>query len=1134
MMSANRWPFASGRLLLSLSALVFLIATLAAPGALAQLAGGGNINGTVSDPSGAVIPNAQVTLTEESTGVKHTTTTTSGGVFGFPNIPVGTYDLAVTSAGFKKYSQTHIVLEVGGDIGINVKMQVGAATQQVQVQANGLALQTQDVTFKQTIDRKEINELPLNGRQMTSLIILSGGSAQVPDSADLTGSKNFYSSVPISVAGGMGNMTDYRLDGGDNNDYMTNVNLPFPFPDAVSQFSVETSVLGAQSGLHPGGEVNVVTVSGTNHFHGDAFEFIRNNYIDATNFFSSTPDQLHQNQFGGTIGGPILRDKLFFFAGYQRLDYTQSQSNSQAYVPTAANLAGDFSVTDGATCTANHQTYQLLNPLTGAVLPGDKINPGTFTTQSLAILKYLPPTSDPCGLVFYSIPLDRYENQFVTRIDATLSPRNNLYGRYFLDGYSQPAFYSPTNALITSQYGNEERVQTLTVGDNFVFTPTTVNSLHLTVDRRRNDRGAAADGINPGTVGINMYVPTPNFFRLTLSNKWSLYCSTCSPAYFNVNTFAGSDDVNLVRGKHQIVFGGEYARSQFNANNTYEENGDFTFTGIFSQKGPAGTSPGGTGADANLDYLTGAMQAFEQSKAQENALRAPIPTLYIQDTYQATPRLVVTAGVRWQPEYMPTDYFHRGAAFSESNFLNNVSSGVFPNAPAGTLFYGDKGIPKNFTQNSIWQFSPRLGVTWNPGGNGKIDFRGGWAIMYDEPNFFTAQRLQQNPPYATAVSNVPTSTPLDFASPWTGGSNPGNVFPLPFTPPANTTFPNSAQYIYLPSHFYPPYVMMYTASMQQELAHNWMAEIDYIGNHTIHDAFGVALDPARFIPGTCGAGPCSTLGNTSSRFNLTLLNPAQGPKYTGGNNGTTLISDGATAAYNGMIATIQHRLSNFSFLANYTWSHCIDVADAQGDIAATIVEDPYDPRLDRGNCGFDFRSMFNANAVATSHFTSLHGWSSRLVNNWEIAPIVRITDGTPFNVVTGVDNSLTDINEDRPNLIPGVPVYTRKSITQTNAGNRQFINPNAFTPNATGTYGNLGRDAFRGPNYADVDAEISRFFPLTERAKLDLRLESFNVLNHPQFSPPSSGSIISSTFGQVTSTGGNNARLFQGAVKIIF
>src|SRR5258708_26624884 len=368
----------------------------------AQIAGTGSIQGSIADATGAIIPGATVSVTNVATQVKQMAVTEGNGLYSFPNLAIGTYTVDVVAQGFEHYTRSNVVLEVGSSIAINIGMTVGRTDQKVEVQSSGLSLQTEDASFKQTIDQQTVTEMPLNGRQMTNLITLSGGSTAAP-AGDFTGSKYSYQTISVSIAGGMGNTTMWRLDGGDNNDYMANGNLPFPFPDAVSQFSVESAALSSHNSMHTGGLVNVVTRSGTNAFYGSAFEFIRNNYINASNFFSSTKDTLHQNQFGGTFGGPILRDKLFAFAGYQRSQSKQSQSATQAIVPTAANLAGDWSVTDPApsaihpACSQTAagscaKTYtQLVDPLTGAALPGNKYpTPPTYNAQSLKLLSYLP------------------------------------------------------------------------------------------------------------------------------------------------------------------------------------------------------------------------------------------------------------------------------------------------------------------------------------------------------------------------------------------------------------------------------------------------------------------------------------------------------------------------------------------------------------------------------------------------------------------------------------------------------------------------------------------------------------------------------------------------------------------------
>jgi len=1180
----------------------------------AQVAGTGNIQGSVVDATGAVIPNASVTLTNLSTQVKRVTKSDSSGAYVFPNIEIGTYAVGVLVPGFKAYQQSGIVLEVGSSIAVNVSMSVGSEDQKVEVKADGLALQTEDVSFKQTIDQQDITEMPLNSasRQITGLLALSGGSAPAP-AGDFTGSKYSYQTISIAIGGGGGNTTMWRLDGGDNNDYMANGNAPFPFPDAVAQFSVESTVMGAQDGMHSGGLVNVVTRSGTNTYHGAGFEFIRNNFIDATNFFSTTKDTLHQNQYGGTFGGPVRiphlyngKDKFFFFVGYQHLKNDQSTANTQMHVPTVANLNGDFSVTDpvatathpagsaDTSATACNTTYtQLVDPITGAALVGNKYGAGsaplpTWNAQALALQKYLPAINatvdaNGCGLVSYAVPSQIYDNEFVTRIDYTINTKNHLYGRYFLDGYQAPGFFSPTNILFaTPAPGNYERVQSATIGEDYTITSNLVNSAHITALRRRNNR-QSAPGINACTVGIDIYCTVPFGLQMTVTNKFALYCGTCSPGHYNDNSFSFADDMTWVHGKHQVVFGGEYVDNELNIVGAYESNGVFTFNGGYSLSGPPGNSKPG---DADLDFLEGAMSSYQQSKQQQNALRGPIPSLYVQDTYHATKKLTVVAGIRWSPQFMPVDYFNRGSIFSMSAFLANQVSSVYPTAPAGSLFYGDPGVTRQFTQNSPWQFSPNIGFSFDPVGNGRTVLRGGTELIYDEVNFFTAQRVTQNPPFATAV-NSGTGQQLCLTTPWivggtgtgcaaTGGTNT-NPFPQPEVPTkAGAVFPAQGQFIVLPPHFHPSYTIQYTLSVQHQFSHDWQLSLDYIGNGTRHAPIAYPYDAAVFIPGVWGAGGtgcagivttgpaavkpgaagtnCSTTANENSRFALTIANPLQGNQYDGSGAGSVVVGDYASANYNGMVASIQHRLStSLSLLANYTWSKCLNEVDAAGDLTGDAVENPNNPRLDYGPCGSDFRNVENVVIVARSQFAFPNRIERALLNGWEIAPLTHILSGSPFTVVAGVDNSLTDVNFDRPNRVQGVPLYTHiANRSAAGAGNRAYLNPLAFaqvtagcpTPvTATscpqlGTYGNVGRNAYRGLPAYQFDASLSRVFPVYNRLNLTLRLEDFNVLNHPNFQNPAgsaggNASFTSSTFGQLSSQS-NAARVFQGSVKLNF
>jgi hypothetical protein len=1204
--------FATARRFFIVTMLVVLGCTLRA-----QVAGSGTIQGTVTDATGAVVSNAKVTLTNTDSGVAHVTQTDNAGVFLFPNIEIATYKLRVSTTGFETYEQTNIVLEVGSNIAINPSLKAGASNQTVEVHAEALALQTEDTSFKQTVDQKDMVEMPLNGRQMTNLIFASGGSSPAPG-GDFTGSKYSYQTISVSVAGGMGNTTEWKLDGADNSDYMSNANLPFPFPDAVQEFSVESIDLGARGGEHSGGLVNVITKSGTSAYHGDAFEFIRNNYIDATNFFSASTDTLHQNQYGGTFGGPIIphHHKLFGFAGYQRTESLYSTAVNTMYIPTAANLAGDFSATNPP-CVSNgsggcSSGQQLYDPLTGAAIPGNKY-PTTpaFNAAAVALMKYMPTSSSPgvasfnstTGEVQFAIPGAVYDNLFVSRVDYNINPTNNIYGRYMIDGYQYPAYYYPNNILVTFQApGQYQRVQSAVIGETWTVSPHLVNNVHVFANRRRDDRNSAAGGPNSNSIGVTAYNSYPAFLQISAATSganftWSTYCGTCSPGHFNVDAQGVSDDLTWIKGKHNFVIGGEFLRIDFNEVAGYQADGDFTFNGAYSGSGPTGQIAGKTVyGNSNLDFLWGALSAYSQSKEQQLALRGIVPSLYIEDTFNVSPRLTIVGGIRWAPEYMPADYFNRGSTFDYASFLAGIHSSIYPNAPAGSFFYGDPGVTRQFTNNTPWQFEPSIGASWDPFGRSDTVVRGGMEVAYDVANYYTTNRVRQNPPFATD-SSPNQIAPLCFSEPWlaggtgygcaqVGGSNT-SPYPQAEIPSSSVAFPQQGQFIVLPTTFHVSNTLQWTLSVQHQFPHGWQAQVDYIGNRTRQMPIGTAFNQAVYTPGTWtagggGCGPvvtsnvpaaqaggtvgggkvgtnCSTTANEQARFILTEASPVQGNLYQGGGN-SALINDTAWANYNGMVATIQHRLSStFSLLSNYTWSRCMNVYDAQGDQGGNGPMDPINIGLDYGRCGSDYRNIFNTALVAISSFKSLHGLGGYMANGWELAPFFHILSGAPFNITDGSDISLTDIGNDRPNLVPGVnPVHEVKiaggqrgvSVNTTQA-NRGYLNPAAFCFNQTtctptvpaGTYGDLQRDLVSGPMFFQFDSQLSRIWTISERWKLVTRLEAFNVLNHPNFSNPSSSNPAGSSFGTITSQAGGAslanipalaARVFQGSVKVVF
>lgn len=1125
---------------LTLAAIFFL----GGANAMAQSAGNASVQGTITDSSGAVIPKAEVTLTNTEKGTTRTTVTDSSGLYSLPNVSVGPFSLKAMASGFGSYVRTG-TLEVGNNLEVNAVLPIGVSTQQVEVQSTGISVETETSNFKQVIDRQQISELPLNGRQATQLILVSGGAVSAPAN-DITGSKTYASSVAIAVAGSQGNYNNYVLDGGTNVDTFTNVNLPYPFPDALREFSVESNSLPARNGLHPGALVNVVTNSGTNKWHGTLFDFIRNNYLNANNFFSTTKDTLKRNQFGGTVGGKIITDRLFFFGGYQGTREHKASSASQACIPTAAELSGDFSQ-QGGQCPAVAITGSLVDPATGLTINTTnpslanyrKIPTSSLSPQALALAKYLPTNlADQYGRVSITLPANNQEDQYVGRVDFTLNQKQTIFFRTFVTNFNQPSYYSPTNLLLTTTAGNDERVMNYTFGHTYIATQNLVNTFHATYARRRNNRGPSAGGINAGTIGVNVFIATPVDLRLTVNNGFAVGCGTCSPGFFNTQTEDFTDDIDYLHGKHQIAFGGEVIRTGDNVGIGFLQNGNYTFAGTLS--GAKNSNVG----EPLIDFLTGQMSAFGQSRQQQSTYRQTIVSPYVQDTYHATKQLTVSVGLRWEPMLFPVDKFGRGSVFNRDAFNANTHSSVYPLAPAGSFFYGDPGVPKSFTDNRLANFSPRLGVTYDPTGKGKTVFRLGGAIMYDTPGLFAIQRITSNPPGANEVE---LTGQISFANPYSNYAG-GNPFPGTYPATSTTVFPASSLYIVIPRHIQTPTVNQWTASVQQDLGAGWNLSLNYLGNKNSHLWLGKSVNPSVYIPGTstgangsCGAltvgnglpaagVACSSTKNTANRTVLALANPTQGGFY---NVQMTALDDGGNSNYNGMIATVQHRMShNFSFLANYTLSHCISPGDAPGDITVGIYEDPANPRRDRANCGYDVRHIFNTTFVASSHFSSLHGITSALVNGWEVAPLVRMLSGFPLNVTSGVDNSLTGVALDRPNAVAGAQVYTGTKITQnaTN-GNRFFLNKAAFSQNTVGTFGNLGRNAFRQPNFYDVDASVSRRFPIHEELAFNLRFEVFNLMNHPNFNAFTT-TLNSSTFGYATAAA--DPRIFQLAGKFTF
>jgi hypothetical protein len=1121
---ADRMKFAAA---LSIAAALMISAT---PRLRAQEVAVAEVDGKVTDPTGAAIAGATVRMTEADKQIVHTFSTDPSGVFRFPNLPVGPYILEVNAKGFKNYRQSGITLRVASNVEQNVVMQIGAVTETVEVTADASMVETKDSAIGQVMEERKIVDLPLNGRNLTQLLTLVGGGSTAP-AGDLTGSKNIQGSNgsgTFSLAGGQANGVNYLLDGGDNNDSFSNVNLPIPFPDAVQEFNVQTNALQAQYGLHPGGVVNVVTKSGSNAFHGDLFEFFRNYELNARpkgltlvsgSVSQPVRDSLKRNQFGGTAGGPIKKDKLFFFGGYQQTAQRSNPANTTAHVPTALTAVGNFSVEDAATSAGGCQSkaITLKDPTTGNPFPGNIIPTSRFDPAGAKLLsKYIPQSTDNCGLVLYGQPANNPDWQVIGRVDYVVSEKHAMYGRYYNYNYTAQRFFNGTNALTTGPNpGNLDNTVTTTFGDTYTISPTSVNSFHATFDRRADNRGSATNLFGPQALGITNFADNmpDTYIQITVSNYFNVACGTCAPGYFNVNNFQVSDDYQMTRGKHQIGFGIDGRKEQFNSLNNQQANGQWTFTG---------SSTANTG-DSLADLELGKLAGLTDGNALSDYMRQTVFAAYVQDTFHATQHLTVSFGARWEPYSPAVDKQCRGNEFSLAEYLAGFHSSQYPAAPAGLLFGHDAPNHNGCAfANSHWaDTSPRLGVVWDPKGNGKQTIRAAFALMHENPELFYPERWTTNPPYASSVALGTNSGP--FSNPWAGYVSPTGVAGDPF--PGAAIFPAQGTYVTIPANVPVQYTLQWNVSYQRQLANNWLGTATYIGNRTNNILGSNDINVPIFLPG-------ATTSNEPARRILTLLNPTQGAYYSA----VDQTDAGATSTYHALLLKVEHRFSHgVTWLANFTDSHCISTWDFGGELAGNDYQNPLNRNAEKGDCNFDRRHIFNSSLVAISGGLG-EGFTRQLTKGWQFAPIVSFNSGQPFSITDGTDVSLTGENADRPNVIAGVP-----SLPHTL---NSWFNPAAFagscalaayatTPGCEtpGTFGNAGRDIFHTPGSIQWDMSASRIFQYRERWRMEFRGEFFNLMNHANWNGPSAA-ISSATFGQITSFGG--PRLIQLSLKLYF
>lgn len=1047
------------------------------------------IKGAVQDPTGAAVAGAEVKVTQTATGATRTATTGADGSYLFTELPIGPYQLEVSKQGFNRYVQTGITLQVNSNPTIDVALQVGNVTQQVVVEASAAMVETENAGVGQVIDQQRVVDLPLNGRQVTDLLYLTGGTSE---------GRSFRGSYPTqaspSIAGGMAGSVSYWLDGGINNDPLSNQNLPLPFPDALQEFKVETSSLPAQYGVHPAGAVNAVTKSGSNQFHGDLFEFVRNYIFDArdTGYLDPTQprDNLKRNQFGGTIGGPIVKDKLFFFIGYQDTIERFSSPAQTTGLPTPAMLQGNFSG-----C--------------GSLLPGigvnDQISPAMFSPIALKIAANLPvlPNSS-CGVYNYLSPTNYNENQGVTRIDYHQSDRNTIFARYFITHLEQQPGPAAGNYILATVPGASDQVQTITLGDTFLINPTTVNSFRATFNRSSNTT-VNNNLLNWTDYGVSdIYQLDPSKFGKGLGGldlTGGPFGIGTTPSWQPYDTLEFSEDINMSRGKHQLTFGADFMNLRAFAINYLNSNGNFAFNG--SRTGII-----------QADFLTGEAASFTQSAPSYSDQHQNVLGVYIQDEWKVARTFTINAGLRWDPFFAHTNPYGENVSFSLYNFEHDIFSKRYPTAPPGFVFSGDPNGPRGdaYTSNKLNNWGPRLGLVWDPRGDGKMTIRAGFGIFYDFPNFSYDQFGFEEPFGGSVTVNTPS-----LADPWANYPG-GNPFPGHVGTGANAIYQQYPLVFGYPQNTKPTSIYQYNLTIQRQIATNWLVSASYVGNQQRHLWINEEANPGIYNPATNDCPPgvalpafaCNTITLNQRRL-FNQINPQYG-QYFGE---TILLNEGGTGHYDGMILGLTHRFAmNFTSSSNFTWQHCLS-DNYTTALGLFLYEDelpsnvPGGVRNDYGNCpNSDTRLVFSQTFLVASPKFSNH-LVEAIAGDWKLSISAIAQSGSDISL-----NTLLDFEGDgagfsqRPDQLLVNP-YCHPQ------GRSCWINPAAFAPAPPGQFGNLGNNSLVGPGSVVINAALVRVFPIREHQTIEFRAEAFNLPNLVNLYPPQT-SVIVPGFGAPT------------------
>jgi hypothetical protein len=1094
---------------------VFGLALLLAVKVYGQQAG--QLVGSVTDNRGEAVPGVTVKAVEVGTGFARTAITGTDGRYVLPGLRPTQYDLVVEAKGFRSFRRTGVELLANQSLTLNIPLEIGTVTETVNVEGGAVQVDTSTSTLSEVVDRSRIVELPLNGRDAARLSTLVAGT--IIDSVSAETGKSIPGGLRLSSNGSQARQVAFKLDGVSNTDFYFQENQTFPFPDALQEFSIQTSNYSAAHGNNAGAVVNVVTRSGTNDFHGGAFEFARNRVFNARNFFARERDFLKRNQFGAFGGGPVLlpgydgRNKTFFFLGWQGTRIRNRANDVTAFAPTNAQRNGDFASLLGGTnrvflrdpqktgnCSATDQT---------ACFPNNQIPVSRFDPASLNVLKFIPPV-DGDGRIVFGRNIAQDLDQGVAKVDHQLTGQDRLSSRYFIDHFRNAAIYNDENLLTYRGGSNQSRVRTQNIALSWGRTISShvLNEFNFGYNRVHSRRAPPAGTPSMKDLGVRLplYPTLPSIQQIEATGFFNIGDNL--EAAFVRNGFEWSNRTSWVLGRHSLQFGGEIARYRVDIANEFRRAGNFVFNGNVT-------------GNAMADFLLGRINTFDQGTGEYKNNRATYTALYFQDDFKVSSRLTVNLGVRYEPTPPWHEVRGRIERFRAEDFVNGVRSPQFKNAPAGVSFRGDPGVPEDGVVGDYNNLGGRFGFAWDVLGDGKTSVRGGAGMFYDQHLLGEFNNGGVNaPPWSIRVSVTRPQGP--FSDPYLGRNDFDQISPAAVGSP-DAAFPRPVLLTTYDGRHNTPLTYNWNLTLEREVLPQWMARAAYVGSASNYGRTVKQGNPAVYLPGNAANGqPLSSTGNTDARR---LFAPELG--------NVEYFTEDRRSYYHSMQLTLNRRFSQgFSVLANYTWSKSLDNYPASSGESIEVIPMnlPNADRMIYGPSNFNRKHRFVVSYVWELPRASVsNSFLRAALHGWQATGIGQYQSGAPYTITSGRDNSLTGIGRDRAKFTgvsPDAPDGADKTV---------WFNRAAFAVNDLGTFGTVGRGAFTGPALFSWDMGLFKNNRITEQVNLQVRAEFFNIFNQVNFNNPNTN-VSGGGFGSITTTHPNagDPRIIQFGLKLVF